>query len=128
MDSKYYIDILKENVLERAENLGIKDDFVFYQDNDPKHKSWTARNWLLYNCPKVMETPAQSPDLNVIEHLWAELKKRVAKRKPKSIATLKEVVTEEWYNIEPEFCKKLVESIPRRLEAVIRNRGKSTKY
>lgn len=128
MNAMYYIDILKETVKDSAEKLGIKDDFVFYQDNDPKHKSWVARMWLLHNCPKVLATPAQSPDLNVIEHLWAELKKRVAKRKVSNISALKTVVMEEWETIEPSFCKNLVESMPRRLEATVKNNGNSTKY
>lgn len=32
---------------------------------------------LLYNCPKIMKTLLQNPNINPIEHLWAELKARV---------------------------------------------------
>lgn len=59
-----YIDLLKDNLQPSAAKLGIENDYVFYQDNDPKHKAWNTKQWLLYNCPKVVETPAQSPDLN----------------------------------------------------------------
>ena len=60
MDKHYYVDMLKQNVKDSVEKLGISHDFAFYQDNDPKHKSWIARMWLSYNCPKIMQTPPQS--------------------------------------------------------------------
>lgn len=128
LDSKGYINLLKQNVHTSAEKLGIRSNFMFYQDNDPKHTSWNAKNWLLYNCPKVLATPAQSPDMNPIEHLWGELKKRLASRCVSSKSQLKQAVLEEWEKIEPTYCKKLVESMPRRLQEVIKYKGRSTKY
>lgn len=77
MDHKMYLEILKNNLKESARKLGIVDNFYYYQDNDPKHKAQNVKMWLLYNCPHVLETPAQSPDLNPIEHLWAHLEDRL---------------------------------------------------
>jgi hypothetical protein len=73
MNQPVYMDLLKPNLKVSAQKLGIKNSFSFYQDNDPKHKAWINRMWLMYNCPKVIDTPPQSPDLNPIENLWDEL-------------------------------------------------------
>lgn len=66
-----YVNVLKKNVRPSVEKLGIENDFYFYKDNDPKHKSYVAREWLPYNCPYVLEVTPQSPDLKIIENLWA---------------------------------------------------------
>lgn len=128
MDRFQYLDILKQNVKQSAEKLGILDSFSFYQDNDPKHTSHVAKLWLVYNCPKLLQTPAQSPDLNVIEHVWEELARKLYKNKYNTLAQLKEGIEREWNNITPEFCANLVHSMPRRLEAVIKAKGFASKY
>lgn len=128
MDKFAYLNILKQNVKQSAEKLGIANKFAFYQDNDPKHTSGVAKLWLIHNCPKLIDTPAQSPDLNVIEHLWEELARRVYKQKFNSLNQLKEALIEAWNSIEPEVCQNLVKSIPNRLQAVLDSKGFATKY
>ena len=106
-----------------------KQNFKFYQDNDPKHKSHMVRMWLLYNCGHVIDTPAQSPDLNPIENLWVFLKKRVAKRQPTNMASLKTAISEEWLKIPTNYdLKKLVRSMKNRLQCVVDAKGFHTKY
>ncbi|KAH8245626.1 hypothetical protein KR032_001767, partial [Drosophila birchii] len=39
MDKHMYLKILKDNLEDSAMKLGLEDNFRFYQDNDPKHKS-----------------------------------------------------------------------------------------
>lgn len=128
MDRKVYINILRNNMKQSAEKLGIKDKFNFYQDNDPKHKANETRLYLLYNCPKVLETPPQSPDLNPIENLWEQLDARVRKHTITNKNQLKEVLIQEWNGIEAEVTQKLVNSMPNRLKMVLENKGYPTKY
>ncbi|GBN06151.1 Transposable element Tc1 transposase [Araneus ventricosus] len=70
MNNALYLNILRDNLKLSSQNLGIGNNFVFYQDNDPKHTALNVRLWGLYNCPQNLKTPPQSPDLNPIEHIW----------------------------------------------------------
>ena len=45
MDHKMYINILKTHLRSSAEKMGIENNFVFMQENDPKH---TIQNCGLY--------------------------------------------------------------------------------
>ncbi|GBM90681.1 Transposable element Tc1 transposase [Araneus ventricosus] len=124
----HYLNILRDNLKLSAQNLDIRNNFVFYQDNNPKHKALNVRLWCLYNCPQNFKTPPQSPDLNSIEHICRELEVRVRKHDIKTKSELKRVMMAEWMNIDAEITKKLVKSIPKRLKAVVDTKGYSTKY
>ena len=75
-----------------------------------------------------MEWASQSSDMNVIEHLWLHIKIRVTKRRPKNLEDLKIAFREEWNSTPLDFCQQLVESMPRRIAAVITANGGHTKY
>ena len=100
------------------------------QHNDPKHTSKKAWAWFEDHDYDVMKWPAQSPDLNPIEHLWNHIKTKLGgyEEAPKGIHELWERVETEWEKIEPAVCQNLIESMPRRVEAVYKAKGGYTKY
>ncbi|GFV28078.1 transposable element Tcb1 transposase [Trichonephila clavipes] len=97
-------------------------------DNDPKHTARNVKMWCLFHCKQQLHTPSQSPDINVIENLWVTLETAVQKHQIRNKAHLKQVLQEEWDTISPDTTKKLVESVPRRLEGIIKVKGHATKY
>ena len=100
------------------------------EDGAPIHRSKVARNFRSSNHLETLEHPAQSPDLNPIEHVWRQLKVQVNKRsaRPKNLQELWSILQEEWGKIDPNFINTLVQSMPHRVQAVIEAKGGSTKY
>ncbi|GFW37805.1 transposable element Tc1 transposase [Trichonephila clavipes] len=79
MHKMAYLNILQNNLKESADKLGLGSNFIFQQDNDPKHTAFVVKEWLLYHCRNQLNTLPQSPDLNVIENLWSHLERAVQK-------------------------------------------------
>ncbi|GFT82353.1 transposable element Tcb2 transposase [Trichonephila clavipes] len=130
MHKMAYLNIQQNNLKENADKLGhtLRSNFIFQQDKDPKHTAFVLEEWLLYHCRNQLNTLPQSPDLNVIDHLWSHLQRAVQKHQITSKEQLKSVLQEEWLNIAPDTTRHLAESMPRRLEAVISAKGYATKF
>jgi len=82
----------------------------------------------LYNCPKVLHPPPQSPDLNPIENLWDELDRRIRLAPIHTKEELKKKLQEEWQQISPEYLRKIISNMPKRLKHVQNQKGYATKY
>ena len=131
MDGEQYCQILDVGVVESFEKLEMEEGSQYFQqDNDPKHTSKRADKWFEDHNITVINWPAQSPDLNPIEHLWYHVKCKFQQYDvpPKGVHELWDRVVKEWNEIPPEVCQKLIESMPRRIEAVIKAKGGHTKY
>jgi hypothetical protein len=89
-----------------------------------------VREWFVYHKVPEMDWPAQSPDLNPIEHLLDELERWLSSRHqcPTSLTALATALQEEWAAIPPETFTHMVESLSGRVQAVIKEKGGPTLY
>ncbi len=95
-------------------------DFIFQQDLAPAHTAKGTKNWFNDHGVTVLDWPANSPDLNPIENLWGIVKRKMRDTRPNNADELKATVKETWASIPPQQCHKLITSMPRRIEAVIK--------
>jgi hypothetical protein len=84
--------------------------------------------WFAENEVEVMQWPSQSPDLNPIEHLWAEVERKLGARSFKRPQELWEAIQNVWNEIPIDSLINLVDSMPRRCQAVLNAKGYATKY
>lgn len=126
---RYVRDILQEHVIPHMESVGA-ENFVLMHDNARPHAARSVETFLTQVGVQKLQWPARSPDLNPIEHVWDMLKRRV-KNGPNAAQTLSELktaLTSTWREIPQADMKKVVETMPDRMRAVINARGGNTSY
>jgi transposase len=103
---------------------------IFMHENAPIHKAKLVSDFLAENSILALEWPAQSPDINPIENMWAVLKARRARKKstPTSKKCLIDEMTDLWSETSESFRHNLSNSLPKRLLEIIKNKGKQISY
>jgi len=70
MTADTYIDTINKNLEKSLLKLGLEGNFIFQQDNDPKHTAKKSQAFFRSCRIKQLEWSPQSPDLNLIENLF----------------------------------------------------------
>ena len=79
MDASLYVNILEDFLLPFLEETFPTKTYHFMQDNDPKHTSRLAKAFYEEKGINWWPTPASSPDINLMERVWNELKYYIAR-------------------------------------------------
>ena len=126
ISSHVYLELLQEKLQSLLMRL---DCHTFQHDGAPCHQAKIVKRWLSDENIPVLNWPGQSPDLNPIENAWMVIKRRVAAAKPESLTHLKDIISQVWHEkFTIAECQKLVDSMPKRITAVLKNKGLVTKY
>ncbi len=91
------------------------------------HKAQIISDWFLEHDNEftLLKWPPQSPDLNPIEHLWdvVEREIHIMDIQPTNLQQLRDAIMSILTNISEECFQHLVESMPRRIKAVLKAKG-----
>ena len=131
MNGDFYLQISKDKLLNTIQYYGFNPfDIIFHQNNNLKYICIKVKKQLKEQKFKTMMWPTQSPDLNLIEHLWGYLKRKLVKHENpfNGIYELWKRIQVDWEEILAKDCQKLIESMPKRVQAVLKAKGSYIKY
>lgn len=145
MTGDVYTTLLDDNLLPYLDVLasdGITG-IILQQDNARAHVCTKAKDFFKIATAEhgftVMDDwPPYSPDMNLIENLWAHLKLELYRRYPDTTTLsgspqyirqrITERVHEVWWSIGEEVSNGLLDSMPDRVHELIKARGWYTRY
>lgn len=122
--ASYITDIIEGSGLVDEANNAFPGGFCLQQDNARPHTARTTLEYFNNNSIAILAGwPPYSPDLNIIEVVWAIMKRRVEVKNPSSIEELKVVIQSVWNELSFQTINSLVESMERRMHYVVMHHG-----
>jgi transposase len=127
INSSKYIDILNENLIPAMEVL-YPEGYILQQENARAHISNETKKWMTDAGINIMDWPAASPDLSIIENVWGLMKNRIENLDPRSVPLWKQEIQNVWDDIDQDFLGNYFESIPKRIKLCIEANGGPIDY
>ncbi len=132
LNATAYLSIVVDHVHPFLTTVYLSSDGYFQQDNASCHKAQIISDWFLEHDNEFtsLKWPPQSPDLNPTEHLWdvVEREIRIMDVQPTNLQQLCDAIMSIWTKISEECLQHLVESMTRRIKAVLKAEGGPTRY
>ncbi len=132
LNSTAYMSIVADHVHPFMTTVHPSSDGYFQQDNAPCHKAQIISDWFLEHDNEftLLKWSPQSPDLNLIEHLWDVVEREICIMDVQStnLQQLRDAIMLIWSKISEERFQHLVESMPRRIKAVLKAKGGPTRH
>ena len=130
-NSDKYIEIISNRALPIIK-LEMGTDFIFQQDNCPIHVSKKSKEYFKKSGIQLLDWPPNSPDLNIIENIWALLCSLVYQNGPaKTLKDLEYLLLEAVKTFNEKKRGDVVmlySSIRKRLCDVLQSKGNRIKY
>jgi hypothetical protein len=128
-----YLAILQQCLLPLVHRHFPDGTAIFMQDNAPCHTAGDTMEWIREQFFWHMVWPANSPDLNPIENVWALFKRAVARQpipanKDALWINIQRAAQEFWGAEREAQIAHWIDTMPARLEAVIQANGGVTRY
>ena len=131
MNQHQYKDVLENRLIPQVrEWFPNGENFTFMHDSAPCHTAKSIKIFLEQKNIPVLSWPGNSPDMNPIENAWELVKKEMHKKPITNRTKLIERLIDVW-NHHPriqETIKSCIDSMPRRIDALIKAKGGPTKY
>ncbi|GBM75952.1 Transposable element Tc3 transposase [Araneus ventricosus] len=117
---KDYIKQLETELLPCGSDWG-GENWIHQQDGASIHSAQGVKKWLDDNNVQVFPWPAKSPDLNIVENVWAMLVERVygQERQYENVKELHESLDSVWNTFCQKDIQNLYDSMPNRVFELI---------
>lgn len=134
LNAQSYIDILSTELLPAVNKaLGEQAQWTFQQDGAGFHTAKLTKRFFKKKNISVLDWPARSPDLNLIENVWSKIdaeldKLPMAKDKNELQHQIAQIIHDLNKRKNRKYFLNLYNSMPKRIEEVIQSGGLPTRH
>ena len=122
--AKEYSRVIEDLLVPEGNRLFQGQPFVVVEDGAPAHRSQLAsRTWKKHPHIAVKRATPCSPDIHPLENVWNIVDDKMMGMNFRSFNRFLNELQSQWAKIGPPLCKKLCDSVPRRLIKVLERGG-----
>ena len=126
-----YRNVLQTHLLPFVqEKHGGPSECILQDDNAAPHRAAVVDQWKQHAQLRTLRWPSKSPDMNPIEHVWSHMKRKIRQQSPppQNLEQLRQEMKNCWDDIPRDYLKRLVLSMPKRVNSLLVSRGGYTRY